>query len=82
MLYGRPDDVPRLCSFFVLVEFVFDRFAFIQGFKPIRLNNGEVHEDVCWNFGIHNKPEAFLLVKPFDCTFSHTLDRLSQAITY
>jgi hypothetical protein len=44
--------------------------AFIEGFKPISLDSGEVHEDIISVIS-GNEPIALLLVKPFHTTFGH-----------
>src|SRR5215469_8599559 len=75
---SNPHYVSRLCSFFVLIQFVLYCLAFVQGLKSIRLDDGEMNKDVGRNFGVNNEPEAFLLVKPLDCAFSHTIDIPSQ----
>ena len=69
----NPDNVARLRSFFVLVQFVFYCLAFVQRLESVCLDDGKVNEDVRRNFWVNNEPKAFFLVKPLDCAFSHTL---------
>jgi hypothetical protein len=66
----------RARTFLILVEFVFDYLALFQGAKSVRLNGGEVDEDIAIHNGIGDETEPLLLVEPLDCSSGHIRLRL------
>ena len=64
------DNVGCLWAFRTIGNLELYFIAFIEGFKPISLDGGEVHEDIISVIS-GNEPIALLLVKPFHTTFGH-----------
>ena len=64
------DYIRRLQPLRTLGNFELYLVAFVEGFKPIPLNSGEVNEYVV-SIVFGNKSKALLLIKPFYTTFGH-----------
>ena len=64
------DNVGCLWTLWTFGDLEFYLIAFIEGFKSIPLNGGEMYEDII-SIISGNEPKALLLIKPFYTTFGH-----------
>jgi len=64
------DNVGCLWALRTFGDLEFYLIAFIEGFKSIPLNGGEMYEDIISVIS-GNEPKALLLIKPFYTTFGH-----------
>ena len=65
------DDVLRLQAFRAPLDFELNRLAFIEGLVPLRLNGGEMYEDILTGLAL-DEPVALAGVEPLHCSlFSH-----------
>jgi hypothetical protein len=62
--------ITGLGAFGFVGDFELDHVTLFQGFEPLSLNGGVVNKNIFSAFRVY-KPEAFLIVEPFDCAFCH-----------
>src|SRR5207244_8851917 len=70
-------DVLGLQAFGAFDNFEVHNFPFVQGFEPLSLNGGVMHEDILAGI-LGDEAKPFLIVEPLDFTTGHNLLLFSE----